>query len=308
MRWNSETCDLSGDRPIGTFTQEGGRHDRWKNAVVNGSCFRVAGCLAKPQKTTDAYLYSHSLVPISYLTSWVILEFLYLDGSPSWHATGTSETLLQHLYIYYAERICLQFEPESAETSTGIYASTHLSNNCILLVGSGGLYLETPQLEGSLSLSSSKLGALGSLFNVPLQYPSPPFAGYLWIFHDIPRFMPCKDRGPRSHPWAQGAPPRWLQPLHLAADSSHHLDAIDKSGLSPQKSVAQAPTNMGGTIKKSWMLVSSLGGRIIYLLLTLIRNESICNCPNMTITVNTYTSTTHHQSFTVTMIHISHLL
>ena len=60
MRWNSETCDLSGDRPIGTFTQEGGRHDRWKNAVVNGSCFRVAGCLAKPQKTTDAYLYSHS--------------------------------------------------------------------------------------------------------------------------------------------------------------------------------------------------------------------------------------------------------
>ena len=60
MRWNSETCDLSGDRPIGTFTQEGGRHDRWKNAVVNGSCFRLAGCLAKPQKTTDAYLYSHS--------------------------------------------------------------------------------------------------------------------------------------------------------------------------------------------------------------------------------------------------------
>jgi hypothetical protein len=59
MRWNSETCDLSGDRHIGTSTQEGGRHDRWKNAVVNGSCFRVAGCLAKPQKTTDAYLYSH---------------------------------------------------------------------------------------------------------------------------------------------------------------------------------------------------------------------------------------------------------
>ena len=95
-------------------------------------------------------------VPISYLTSWIILEFLYLDGSPSWHATATSETLLQHLYIYYAEQetgIRLQFEPESAETSTGIYASTHLSNNCILLVGSRGLYLETPQLEGSLSLS-----------------------------------------------------------------------------------------------------------------------------------------------------------
>jgi hypothetical protein len=96
------------------------------------------------------------IVPISYLTSWIILEFLYLDGSPSWHATATSETLLQHLFIFYAEQetgIRLQFEPESAETSTGIYASTHLSNNCILLVGSRGLYLETPQLEGSLSLS-----------------------------------------------------------------------------------------------------------------------------------------------------------
>lgn len=182
------------------------------------------------------------IVPISYLTSWIILEFLYLDGSPSWHATATSETLLQHLFIFYAEQetgIRLQFEPESAETSTGIYASTHLSNNCILLVGSRGLYLETPQLEGSLSLSKPATWRVGSL-----KCPSPiSFPSICWIFHDIPIFMPCIDRGPRS--------PRGPS-SHLDGFSLFILPQILRTISTPLTRVAWAPRNQWPELPQIW--------------------------------------------------------